>query len=59
MFTQDDKEIMQKYEEVRKEWDQKRLLNEKYKKMKDNFNDFDYYVDSVQLQEKKWNNVEN
>ena len=47
MFTQDDKEIMAKYEEVRKDWDQKRQLNEKYKKMKENFYDFDYYADNV------------
>ena len=45
MFQQEDKEILDKYDDVRKEWEIKRQLNEKYKKMKDNFNDFQYYED--------------
>lgn len=48
MFKEDDKEIAIKYDEVRKEWDQKRQLNEKYKRMRENQFDFDYFADNAQ-----------
>ena len=48
MFNEDDKSIQVKYEDVRKEWEAKRQLNEKYKRMRENQNDFDYFADNAQ-----------
>lgn len=48
MFTEDDTEIQQKFDVVNKEWQIKRKVNEKYKKMKENFGDFEYYQDNAQ-----------
>lgn len=48
MFKQDDKEIHAEYEAVRKEWELKRAANERFRKMKENQHDFDYFIDNAQ-----------
>lgn len=48
MFEQEDREIQAEYEAVRKEWEVKRQQNERYRKMKETMNDFDYFVDNAQ-----------
>lgn len=48
MFNEDDKVIQVKYDDVRKEWELKRQLNEKYKRMRENQADFDYFADNAQ-----------
>lgn len=47
MFNEKDEEIQKKFDDIQTEWEQKRMQYEKLKKVKENFNDINYYADSV------------
>lgn len=47
MFKEEDEDIQNKFEKIQTEWETKRMQYEKLKKVKENFNDINYYGDSV------------
>jgi hypothetical protein len=47
MFEENDREIEKKYELVKKEWEIKRQKFDQFKRMKDNYCDFDYFCDNA------------
>ena len=49
MFQESDAEITEKYEVIKKEWQEKKTLHDKYKRIMEMQQDFDYYADSTQF----------
>ena len=49
MFTESDSVIDKKYEDIQKSWENKRQQHEKFKRIKENFNDIDYFADNAQF----------
>ena len=47
MFEQKDNEIEEKYEVIKKEWEEKRQKFEMYKRLRENFYDFDYFASNA------------
>jgi len=47
MFDKKDEEIDRDFEEIQKLWDKNRYQNEKLKRIKENFNDIDYFADNA------------
>ena len=47
MFEQKDNEIEEKYEVIKKEWEEKRQKFEMYKRLRENFSDFDYFASNA------------
>ena len=47
MFEQKDSEIEEKYEVIKKEWEEKRQKFEMYKRLRENFSDFDYFASNA------------
>lgn len=47
MFKEEDEDIQNKFEKIQTDWETKRMQYEKLKKVKENFNDINYYGDSV------------
>jgi len=47
MFQEKDSEIDKKYEEIQKQWETKRTLHEKLKRIKENATDVDYFADNA------------
>jgi len=44
LFEEDENELVRKTEASKKEWELKKEANKRFKKLKDNFSDFDYYA---------------
>jgi len=44
LFEEDENELVRKTEVSKKEWELKKEANKRFKKLKDNFSDFDYYA---------------
>ena len=49
MFQESDAEIQEKYEVIKKEWQEKKTLHDKYKRIMEMQHDFDYYADIAQF----------
>ena len=47
LFSKKDNEIEEDFEVVKKAWESKRQTYDMYKRMRDNFSDFDYYADNA------------
>lgn len=47
MFEQNDEEIDKKYQDIQKQWESKRELFEKLKRIRGNFQDIDYYASAA------------
>jgi len=44
LFEEDENELVRKTEASKKEWEFKKEATKRFKKLKDNFSDFDYYA---------------
>ena len=44
LFEEDESELIRKTEVSKKEWELKKEATKRFKKLKDNFSDFDYYA---------------
>ena len=44
LFEEDENELVRKTEASKKEWELKKEATKRFKKLKDNFSDFDYYA---------------
>jgi hypothetical protein len=49
MFQENDMEIIKKYEVIKKEWQEKKILHDKFKRIMEIQHDFDYFADIAQF----------